>query len=213
MSGRITEIRKSPGDDLRLTVFIDGSEAFTVSEEVARELDLTVGRELAPAATERLGEDDEGIRAREAALRLLAVRARSEGELVDRLRRKGFTEEVTAVVVSGLAEVGLVDDAAFARAWADEKMRLRPIGPRRLTSELFSKRIRKELVALVVDETFREHSELELARRAIEKKVRVSGGVDAAKRRARLHSFLLRRGFSYEVAATVLKEIEGESDA
>ncbi|MCK4408457.1 MAG: regulatory protein RecX [Candidatus Eisenbacteria sp.] len=213
MSGTITEIRKSPGEGLRLTVFVDGSEAFTVSEEVARELGLSVGCELAPAASERLGEDDERTRAREAALRLLAVRARSEGELVDRLRRKGFGDELTAVVVSALAEVGLVDDTAFARAWADEKVRLRPIGPRRLTSELLSKRIRKELVALVVDETFREHSELELARRAVEKKVRVSGGADAAKRRARLHSFLLRRGFSYEVASTVLKEIEGDSDA
>ena len=213
MSGRITEIRKSPGEGVRLAVFVDGSEAFTVSEEVARELDLTVGRELAPAATQRLGENDERTRIREAALRLLAVRARSEGELLDRLRRKGFTGELTAVVVSDLAEVGLVDDAAFARAWADEKVRLRPIGPRRLTSELLSKRIRKELVALVVDETFREHSELDLARRAVEKKVRVSGGVDAAKRRARLHSFLLRRGFSYEVASTILREIEGESNA
>ncbi len=177
---------------------------------------MTVGDfrvEVLEAGAEALGEDDERTRAKEAALRLLAVRARSEGELVDRLRRKGFTEELTAVVVSGLAEVGLVDDAAFARAWADEKMRLRPIGPRRLTSELLSKRIRRELVALVVDETFREHSELELARRAVEKKVRVSGGADAAKRRARLHSFLLRRGFSYEVASTVLKEIEGDSDA
>jgi len=41
----------------------------------------------------------------------------------------------------------------------------------------------------------------------------VSGGVDDAKRRARLHSFLLRRGFSYEVVSTVLKEIEGDSNA
>jgi len=213
VSGRITEIRKSPGEGLRLTVFVDGAEAFTVSEEVARELDLSVGRELAPAATERLGKGDERTRAREAALRLLAVRARSEGELVDRLRRKGFSEELTTVVISALAGVGLVDDAAFARAWADEKVRLRPIGPRRLTSELLSKRISRELAALVVEETFREHSELELARRAVEKKVRVSGGADAAKRRARLHSFLLRRGFSYEVVSTVLKELEGDSDA
>ena len=48
-------------------------------------------------------------------------------------------------------------------------------------------------------------------------KVRASAGVDAKKRRARLHSFLLRRGFSYEVASTVLKEVEsdteGDSDA
>ncbi len=213
MSGTITEIRKNGGDTPRLTVFVDGSEAFTVSEEVARELGLCVGHELAPSAAEHLEADDERAKTREVALRLLAVRARSEGELVDRLRRKGFSEEVTAVVVSALAEVGLVDDAAFARAWAEEKVRLRPIGPRRLTSELLSKRVSRDLVDLVVDETFREHSELELARRAVEKKARVSGGADAKKRRARLHSFLIRRGFSYEVVSTVLREIEGDANA
>ncbi len=213
MSGTITEIRKSGGDTSRVTVFVDGVKAFTVSEEVARELDLAVGRQMVPAAAERLTSADERTKAREAALRLLAVRARSEGELVDRLRRKGFCEALAAAVVASLSEVGLVDDEAFARAWADEKVRLRPIGPRRLTQELLSKRIDRELINRVVKETFREHSELELARRAVEKKVRVSGGVDDAKRRARLHSFLLRRGFSYEVVSTVLKEIEGDSNA
>ena len=213
MSGKITDIRTTGGDTPRVTVFVDGVEAFTVSEEVACELDLSVGRELVPATTERLSEDSERRKGREAALRLLAVRARSAGELSDRLRRKGFREELTATVVSALADVGLVDDEAFARAWADEKVRLRPTGPRRLTQELLAKRIDRELAARVVEETFREHSELELARRAVEKKLRVSGGVDAAKRRARLHSFLLRRGFSYEVVTTVLGEIEGDPNA
>lgn len=213
MSGTITEIRKTGGDTPRVTVFVDGVKAFTVSEKVARELGLSVGREMVPAAVERLTSNDERAKAREAALRLLAVRARSAGELSDRLRRKGFREELTAAVVTSLAEVGLVDDEAFARAWADEKVRLRPTGPRRLTQELLSKRIDRELIARVVEETFREHSELELARRAVEKKVRVSGGAEDAKRRARLHSFLLRRGFSYEVVSTVLREIEGDSDA
>ena len=213
MSGTITEIRKSGGDTPRVTVFVDGIEAFTVSEDVARELDLSVGRKMVPAAAERLTSGDELTKVREAALRLLAVRARSAGELSDRLRRKGFREESTAAVVASLSEVGLVDDEAFARAWADEKVRLRPTGPRRLTQELLSKQIDRELIARVVEETFREHSELELARRAVEKKVRVSGGVDDAKRRARLHSFLLRRGFSYEVVSTVLKEIKGDPNA
>jgi regulatory protein len=213
VSGTITEIRRTGEDKPRLTVFVDGVEAFTVSEEVARELGLSVGRELAQPAADRVAADHDGTKAREAALRLLAVRARSEGELSDRLRRKGFSEDLTAAVVFSLAEVGLVDDEAFARAWADERVRLRPVGPRRLAQELLSKKVNRDLAARVVDETFREHSELELARRAVEKKARVPGGADGGKRRARLHSFLVRRGFSYEVAAAVLKEIEGESDA
>lgn len=213
MSGKVTEIRRTEGDPPRLTVFVDGAEAFTVSEEVARELDLSVGSELAERDADRAAADDERSKAREAALRLLSVRARSEGELYDRLRRKGFTDELSAAVIASLIEVGLLDDEAFARAWADERVRLRPVGPRRLVRELLSKQVDRELAGRVVEETFREHSEFDLARRAMQKKTRVSGGVGDKKNRARLHSFLIRRGFSYEVASVVLRELEGESDA
>lgn len=213
MSGTITEIRRDPEDEGRVTVFIDGVEAFTVSEVVAAGLGLSVGREFGVQAAQPTAACDDRTKAREAALRLLAVRARSGGELSDRLRQKGFSDELTAAVVTSLTQVGLVDDQAFARAWAEERVRLRPVGPRRLTQELLSRKIDKDLTARVVDETFREHPELELARRAVEKKTRVSGGADGVRRRARLHSFLIRRGFSYEVASALLKEIEGETDA
>jgi len=213
VSGTITEIRRTEEDSPRVTVFVDGVEAFTVSEKIAGELGLTVGSEVAQPPERVSVSDDERSKARESALRLLSVRARSEGELLDRLRRKGFDPDVSAAVISSLAEVGLVDDEAFARAWADEKVRLRPVGPRRLVQELLSKRVNRDLATRVVYETFSEHSELELARQVAEKKTRVSGGADDAKRRARLHSFLIRRGFSYEVVSVVLKELEGESDA
>jgi regulatory protein len=196
-----------------VVVFVDGAEAFTVSEELADRMGLKVGQDLAPVSQDLLTTNDDRSKAREAALRLLAVRARSEGELRDRLRRKAFDEEIISGVLASLAEVGLVDDAAFAKAWADERVRLRPVGPVRLRQELLAKRVDAETAARVVDETYREHPELELARRALEKKSRVSGGADDSRRRARLHSFLLRRGFSYEVASAALKELKGESDA
>ncbi len=213
MDARVTEIRSSGGENPRLTVFVDGREAFTVSEEVARELGLEVGRVLGTSEAERLEADDEKERAREAALRLLAVRARSEGELLDRLRRRGFADDVAAGVISSLAEVGLVDDVAFARAWADERMRLKPVGPRRLRQELLARRVDSELVARVVSETYGEHSELELARRAAQRRRRTGSGPTAAKERARLRSFLLRRGFSHDIVAAVLKETGEDSDA
>lgn len=217
MSGRVTDIRRTGDDPPRVVVFVDGAEAFTVSEAVASELGIEVGAELVDSASQLLEADDEREKAREAALRLLAVRARSKGELADRLRRKGFREESCAFVVAALKDVGLVDDEDFARAWVDEKLRLRPCGPRRLVQELLARKVGRTLADRVVEETFREHAELEVARRAVASKARASAGLDREKRRSRLYSFLLRRGFSYEVASTVVRETlrdtEGEDDA
>ena len=213
MSGKITEMRGAGAQSERVVVFVDGAPAFTVSAEVAERLELAVGRELAPRENDELEASDERERARESALRLLTVRARSEGELRDRLREKGFADAVAAETIAALAEVGLVDDAAFARAWADERVRLRPVGPRRLSQELAQKRVPRGIADGVVEETFREHDEFELARRAVRGKLRAPGTTDARKRRARLYSFLVRRGFSYEVVSAVLKETEGDPDA
>ena len=217
MSGTITRMVRTGDDPPRLVVFVDGAEAFTVSEEVAGEMGLAEGAVLAPEDTRTLERHDDLEKAREAALRLLAVRARSEGELDDRLRRKGFDERTAAEVVARLKSVGLVDDEEFARAWVDEKLRLRPCGPRRLVQELLARRVPRAVADRVVAETFSEHDELEVARRAVKPKARSSARLEPAKRRARLHSFLLRRGFSYEVASTLLKEMEratdGEPDA
>jgi regulatory protein len=213
VSGTITEIRRTDGDPPRLTVFVDGVEAFTVSEEVASELGLAVGRSLAGENEREPATDDERTRAREAALRLLAVRARSEGELADRLRRKGFSDETARQVLVALSDVGLVDDEAFARAWVDERVRLRPVGPRRLVQELLAKHVDRELAERVIDEAFGERTELELAMRALTKKTRASGAGSDRRTRARLHAFLVRRGFSYEVASAALKELERKNDA
>lgn len=212
MSGKITAIRNVGGDPPRVAVQVDGREAFTVSAEVAERLGLTVGSDIGSEETDSLRGDDERERAREAALRLLAVRARSEHELTTRLRQKGFGPRATEGVVSSLAEVGLVDDEAFARAWVDERLRLRPVGARRLSQELSLKGVARELADRIIGEAFDEEPELDVARRAAERKARTLRGGDPRKARARLHSFLVRRGFSYEVASTVTKELEGERD-
>ena len=55
--------------------------------------------------------------AREIALRQLTVRARTRAELARALARKNVPEEVADSVLDRLTEVGLIDDAVFARDW------------------------------------------------------------------------------------------------
>jgi regulatory protein len=71
--------------------------------------------------------------------RLLASRARSERELGDRLSRAGFDEPTVEATLRRLRELGLVDDADFARRWVEERAATKGLGPVLLMSELRSK--------------------------------------------------------------------------
>jgi regulatory protein len=209
---KVTAIERAIGGAPRLAVFIDGREAFTVSEDLASRLGLRVGAEVGEEDARELRADSERVRARESALRLLAVRARSRSELADRLARKGLEPGVVSEVLDGLEEVGLIDDRAFARLWVDERLRLRPVGPRRLVHELSEKGVTREVIDEVVAEAFSEEREIDVARRAVEKRAARAGGRLDARELQRIRSLLLRRGFSFEVTREVLEGLSGGTD-
>ncbi len=212
MGMKITAMERATEGSPRLAVFIDGRRAFTVSEDVAARLGLGVGTELGERDVRELEVDSDRQRARESALRLLAVRARSRNELLDRLRRKGIAADAALEVIDGLEDAGLIDDREFGRLWAEERLRLRPVGPRRLVHELLDKGVARAIIDEIVAETFSEHPEIEVARRAVEKRVRKARGRPGVRELARIRSFLLRRGFSHEVTRAVLEELSGGRD-
>jgi regulatory protein len=90
---------------------------------------------------------------------------------------------------------GYVDDASFARFWAESRARGRRIGSRRLRQELLQKGIPRDLAAAAVAAAFEEAPEaercLEAGRRRLPALLRRDGGRAAP----RLRDYLLRRGY------------------
>jgi regulatory protein len=217
--GRVTAIRREPGPGpVRFTVFVDGRKAFTLPEEMLERLGLEVGGAMcgsgtpseADATAASPGRDEDASKARESALRLLAVRARTRRELEGRLGKKGHSAPVVARVLAGLESAGLVDDRAFAALWADERMRLRPVGRRRLAQELRLKGVPPAAASEAVERAFEETSEAAVALRVARAWAgRASPGPRA---RARLYGLLVRRGFSRSAALEALREVLGERD-
>ena len=74
--------------------------------------------------------------AREICLRQLAVRPRTRAELATALRRRGISDETAAEVLDRYDEVGMIDDAAFARAWVTSRHHGRGLARRALANEL-----------------------------------------------------------------------------
>jgi regulatory protein len=76
---------------------------------------------------------------------LLKYRLRSERELLQRLKQKGFSEELCRDTVNFLKDKEFIDDRVFARGWVSSRLK-RPFGLRRIKQELVQKGLSKEVI-------------------------------------------------------------------
>lgn len=202
---RITGLHPQRRHTGRANLHIDDTFHCGVAWDVARAHGLRTGGEVDPAVLERLRRSDECWKAKEAALSLLATRARGRRELSDRLRAKGYGPDAVDHAMAEAERLGLLDDVAFAASWVRDRLRGRPRGTHALVAELGRKGIDREVarsaVSRVLDERGTHDSELCI--QAAEKWRRTRGGrtdsADIEERRRverRLAAYLARRGFS-----------------
>jgi len=145
---------------------------------------------------------------REAALRMLERRRRSRSELARRLREKGHDPPAIETVLDRLAEVGLVDDVDYARAWLRERWGRKAAGRRRLEQELRGRGISSEAIAearAALETEVGPMDEIAAARRVIEQAARRHARLDPRARRQRVYALLARRGFDGDVIRQALE--------
>jgi regulatory protein len=141
--------------------------------------------------------------AREIALRRLSVRARSRKELAQDLKDRDVPAEAAAAVLDRFAELGLINDAAFAEEWVESRGHRSGAG--RLRQELRVKGVADEHVAEAT--AGRDEADLTIAREIAARKAASMKGLDAVVRQRRLNAFLARRGFSSAVIRRVMGEV------
>jgi regulatory protein len=148
---------------------------------------------------------DPAERAREICLRLIEVGPRTQHELATALRKKGIADEVAELVLERFAEVGLVDDAMFARLWVDSRHRSRGLSGRALQQELRRKGIDEQHVREAVGELDPDE-EVATARSLVRRKLASTNGLAADARVRRLAGMLARKGYPAGLAFRVVKE-------
>jgi regulatory protein len=153
-------------------------------------------------------EEKELTKARNAAYRLLTYRPRSRAELEAKLRDKEFDDAIIGAVLAELARFGYVNDLQFAREWTRSRIRLQGFGRRRIGQELKNKGIGREIIGEVFAEVFSEETEIETAKRVVERRVNTMKSLDRETRKRRLAGFLERKGFNFEIIRTVLRDTD-----
>ncbi len=210
-AGKITALRAQAKDPQRVNVFIDGEFAIGISLTTITKTGLHVGRQLSAEEFAKLEQTESGDKAYLAALRFLEARPRSIAEVRARLGRKDYAPEAIDAAVARLAELELLDDAAFARYWVENRQAYRPRGTGALRDELRRKGIAPDVTAGVLSDDSLTGDEAAGAwglARGVLHKYAESRDRNAFTRR--MGSYLQRRGYTFEVIRPIVDQLWAE---
>jgi regulatory protein len=157
-----------------------------------------------PGSAEDETGDPEAV-ARNLCLRALTGAPKTRQQLADLLAKRGVPEPAAVAVLDRFGEVGLIDDAAFARAWVSSRQAGRGLARRALQSELRAKGVDPEVAAeavLAVD----DENERATASALVERRLRAMSRLDRATAQRRLIGVLARKGYNGGLAAGVVRE-------
>ncbi len=198
---KITAIEPQKRNPQRVNIYLDGEFAFGLTRLVAAW--LKVGDDLSAEKIAALQEADAREQALQYALRLLSYRARTQAELRQRMQQHGWSEAIIEGTLERLRQNGLLDDADFAHAWVENRQTFRPRGARLLRQELRRKGLDEHIIQEALDEVDEEAAAYAAARPRAQR----LRGLDARLFRQKLIAYLTRRGFSFEIADSVARNL------
>lgn len=203
----ITGVERSPVHRARVDVHVDGARAFEVARATAAAHGLRPGRAIDAAEIEAIVAGERRRLALDAAVAMLARRPRSEREVRQRLARRRYEPALVDETIGKLHEAGLLDDAAYARSWAESRDRTSLRGRRLIARELRAHGVAAGVASAAVAGVSDENA----AYRVAAGRLRALAGLDYATFRARLGGLLQRRGFGWEICKTTVERCWRES--
>jgi len=205
----ITKIKRLHGRRQRYSVHLDGVPALELSDWTIGKCGLRTGDDLDESTVDKIKSTEAETQAKNTAINYLSYRQRSSKEIVDHLVKKGFTRDCAEDVAHQLQSAQMVNDLEFARAYVRDRLKRKPIGQALLRTQLLTKGITSPMTDMVLGELISLQSQQASALQAAKRKLQVTKyskrNLDEEKRKKRLLDFLLRRGFSYEIAMKTIR--------
>ena len=147
----------------------------------------------------------------EYAMKYLALKDRTVSEMQTYLDGKDFGEADVDATVARLIELGMLNDARFAQRFVETRTASKPISRRHLRDQLKSHGVGDADIEAAL-ETLADDTEDENARAVVEKFMRQFRDLEPEKRRERVLSRLISRGFSYDAARKAYETALAEED-
>lgn len=134
-------------------------------------------------------------KARSRVFRMLKLRLHSEHEIVSKLEKNHFSQEIINQTVGYFKDLQFIDDRLFAQKWIESRL-LKPFGFIRIAFELKNKGIHQDIIDEEITKYKDEYPETEAVCDLAKKRAHKYRNLEPEKIKQRVYGYLSRRGFS-----------------
>ena len=196
----ITAITPQKHDAKRCNIEVDGRFFCGMQLLTVMEHRLIVGSIVTEEELSALQLAGEKQTALDKALTHISASMKTEKDVRDFLRRKGYLQEVSDYVVEKMKGYGYLDDEAYARAYAESAGKRK--GSRLIRMELKRKGVPESALAALP-----ERDERGAAAEVLQKYLR--GKEQDVKTLRKAYAHLISKGFDHDTARAALEELRG----
>lgn len=181
---------------------LEGHENVYVNEKIAAEYFLRAGTDLPESALKEIIEADLFRKAKERALYLLTDRDHCFVELYNKLA-KNYPHEMCLSVCRRMAELGFINDSAYAEKLARQLFTVKKMGLYRAKSEMKRRGLPESVIENAIEPYLDEDDVSQRLEELIGKKY--ARYLDDEKGVKKVRSALVRLGYSYDEINSALK--------
>lgn len=204
----ITKISRQQNGE-RYNIFLDEVFFCGVTEDTLIRMNLKKGAKIDEEALKALEEEESKNRCFSYAIYLLGRQNYFEKVLVEKLKRKEYSEEDIQYTLEKLRYYNYLDDSRLTEAFVRDKKRFSKKGPRYIAEALRNKGVSQEQITKALEENYSTEEAYENCIGIAEKKLEYykKKTDDLYQLKSKLYAFLAQRGFSSEVIKRTIEKL------
>ena len=203
---KITKIEIQKNNKDRVNIYLDGEYALAINAELIYKENLKVKDDVDISKLQEIAEKESYIRCKESAIKIIERSYKTEKEIRDKLKQKGYEEKQINNSIDFLKEYNFINDNTYAKAFIKDKLSSK--GSQKIKYDLMKKGIAKDIIEenlIKVDKNEEKEVALNVGRKKYESIRRKES--DNYKLSGKLYRFLISRGYAYDIVKDVVKKI------
>jgi regulatory protein len=203
---KITNVEVQKKNKNRVNVYIDEEFAFSCDVEIVYKYGIKKNNEVNAKQLMEIMEEENFVKCKNSALRIIERTYKTEKEITDKLREKGYDEKSINRTIDFMEEYNLLNDKKYADMYIKDKIKVQGIN--KIKYNLLRKGVCEEVIRDKITNISKD-DEKEGALKLAQKKYNqiINREQDKYKVSQKLYRFLVSKGYDYDCINEVIKKV------